>query len=348
MRFLRLFALYHAVGRNIINRHDLISHIKAYIKTTLYFTAGNALLAAILSLALKDLEYFYLSIVYGAAIGFGIHTLMILFVIIFRTIPEIRHDFQRYVTAPNPRQRVIDDRRELNQLHNRNVYAYDWQPSRQAIILKKKIQFKLLPYTLRLINLPQIRQQIIEHADNRNLTPDQITRLQNVVNTNSDGTPELLRLCWNFINFAVPPSEKENLQRQFIHYLATMQGCAHGRGNQIIHFFTGIIDGIDNTDSLKKLPEGEEKLNILGDMSGALRPLGNDFDKQSAKQFLQPLFVAKNSFFNFRSGNTIQADVTYRKMTQAIFDKLYEELWPAVAGADEENLGIMEQKTSEI
>jgi hypothetical protein len=184
--------------------------------------------------------------------------------------------------------------------------------------------------------LPKIIEEINKIAQALGLTEKQQQTLQNVLTNAEEGyysreVSRDLALVFNHIDHHYTEKSLEEMQRNFVYYLAAVEGCATGRNNQILLSLVGIdaVAPLPPEGTIDKIPRHHLKFrnplrdNILGNMATAANSaqrselLAIDYSEAQLKDYLQPIFV--------QSRSDAQAS-KYDNISQQVFDDIFPEL----------------------
>jgi hypothetical protein len=213
------------------------------------------------------------------------------------------------------------------QIYNRNpVAAYAQINVESAQKIKSNLEAHLRGRER--IHSSRVRQDIQVLSQGIGFDDSQKERLTIMLNT---GLSEI-SLCWNYISSDQTEgvTADEN-KANFVKFLATSEGCAHGRKEQIFSFFQGLdnqIAPVEHVRVLDTAPEvgSDTHLQLCGQVTQAMtneQSAGNlniDASKRTTKRTLQPFFTQ----------GRIQNDVAFQQMTPEVFDAVFDHVWNAL------------------
>jgi|GEM_PF-5322209 len=142
-----------------------------------------------------------------------------------------------------------------------------------------------------------------------------------------------LQLVWNYLD-QFRPDNKED----FVHYLASSEGCAHGRGSQILMFFEGLdVTLLPQPDRkrLKEFPVLPHKQTALVNEIYAFVSLAQkrhtqtqgdegislEADKKQTQAYIQPFAMKDNKTL---AGEKLQP------MSKAVFERAFGLVWDKI------------------
>jgi hypothetical protein len=178
------------------------------------------------------------------------------------------------------------------------------------------------------IHSSRVRQEIQALAQEVSLENNQQQRLSQMLDTGLS----TISLCWNYISLDQTEGVTADENKiNFVKFLATSEGCTHGRNEQILSFFQGLdnqIAPVEHLGLIYTAPEvgSRTHLELCGQVTQAMtneQSAGNlqiDANKSTTKRALQPFFT---------QGRT-QNDVAFQQMTTRVFNKIFDHVWNAL------------------